>query len=141
MEKKYQEAEIAITKANKEQEAQIRKQQQAEEARKAARAGMNGNNDMDMDGGANSQKKVKGQSKTTLSDFGAMGDLLDQIGTKMEKQAAHQQRMISSKAQKVSEVDKDKERLEKIGSLQAFQDNTLENLFLHVSNTVASKQT
>ena len=96
--------------------------------------------DMDMDIGGLAMQAPKKPVKT-LSDFSAMGNLLSKIESKIEKQASHQQRIVNSKAMKVSEMDRDKERLEKIGSLQAFQDNTLENLFLHVSNTVAAKQT
>ena len=91
--------------------------------------------DMDMDGGnftGNQQKKQK-----VLSDFGAMGDMLNKIENKMQKQQSHQERQATGKKEKVSALDRDKERLEKIGGMSAFQDNALDNLFLHINNTVA----
>ena len=99
--------------------------------------------DMDMDGGAGSSSKASGaqkKSKQTLSDFGAMGDLLSKIENKMEKQANHEQRQAAGKKVKESAVDRDKDRLNKIAGLSVFQENTLDNLFLHVTNSVASKQ-
>ena len=75
---------------------------------------------MDMDVGGPAQQAPKKPPVKTLSDFSAMGNLLSKIENKIEKQATHQQRMVNSKAMKVSEMDRDKERLEKIGSLQAF---------------------
>lgn len=94
-----------------------------------------------MDGQKQAVPAAKPKSGKTLTDFGAMGDLLSSIEKKTEKQVNHQKRMVQGKREKVSALDRDKERLEKIGNMQAFTDNTLDNLFLHVSNTVASKQT
>lgn len=97
--------------------------------------------DINMDGSRSGGPKAsQSKPKKTLNDFGEMGDLLSKIENKVEKQATHKQRMATGKQQKITDLDRDKERLEKIGGMQAFQDNMLDNLFLHVSNTVAAKQ-
>ena len=62
------------------------------------------------------------------------------IETKTAKQVSHQQRIASGKKVKTADVDKEKERLNMLASHPVFQENALDNLFLHISNTVASKQ-
>ena len=67
-----------------------------------------------------------------------MGNLLEKISAKTEKQVNHQQRMVQGKKVKVLAMERDIERLNKISALPVFQENALDNLFLHVSNTVAA---
>ena len=105
------------------------------ELRKMAKAESGG--DMDMSDGPS---KSQSQPKKSLSDFGAMGDLLNKIETKTTKQVNHQQRLMQGHKHKETAQDRDKDRLNQLASLSAFQENTLDNLFLHVSNTIASKQ-
>ena len=78
MEKKHREEEEAIMKLRREEEAKIREERKAKNASAAG-------GDMEMDGDSNfvdhHQKKKK-----VLSDFGAMGDMLNKIENKMHKQ-------------------------------------------------------
>ena len=136
MEKKFKEQEIALKKADQEAQEKVRKAR-ADIMKMAKDA----SDDMAMDDSDKKPSASKAPKKKTLNDFSAMGDLLDKIGSKVDKQVKHQQRAEQGKRQQVSAIDRDKERLNKIGSMAAFTDNTLDNLFLHVSNTVAqSKQ-
>jgi len=76
------------------------------------------NGDMDMSGQAGAASKPK--PTKTLTDFGDMGDLLSKIESKVEKKVNHEQRAATGKKEKMSAIDRDKERLEKIGNLSAF---------------------
>ena len=47
--------------------------------------------------------------------------------------------MAAGKKEKLSAIDRDKERLNTIAGMAVFQENALDNIFLHVTNSVASK--
>ena len=80
------------------------------------------------------------KTKSKIGDFSQMGNLLGKIENQTEKKLAHEKRTQESKQSKKQAIDADKERLNKIGSLKAFQDNVLDNLLMHVSNSIQEKQ-
>ena len=80
------------------------------------------------------------KTKSKIGDFSQMGNLLGKIENQTEKKLAHEKRQQESSKAKKQAIDDDKERLNKIGSLKAFQDNVLDNLLMHVSNTIEQKK-
>ena len=71
-----------------------------------------------------SKKPQQQTKKNKLGDFSKLGSMLDQIESKASKKSEHEQRLqqhsLTSKAAQNKAYDEEKERLNKIASLQAF---------------------
>ena len=104
--------------------------------KEAQQAAAPADGDMEMTDGQPAQK-TQSKKQKGLSDLSAMGSALkgaDKAAAKKDPQAS-KPKTISQAA-----LDQDKERLEKISGLDAFNQDPLQNLVLHISNSVAAKQ-
>ena len=90
----------------------------------------------------NQPKKVRmeEQAKKKIDDFGDMTSILESLEQKAIKTQKHNDRIRQqdvARKNKQDRVDAEKERLNKIGSLPAFQDSSaLDTLFNHISNQI-----